>query len=108
MSERDNLFGGGFDGLSNVVVFDLETTGLSPSNDEIIQIAAIKIGGGKMLANDSFCSYVRPTRRISSVITDLTGITDDDVEDAPPALDTLKQFAAFCGDSLLVAQENVA
>jgi len=108
MSEGDNLFGGGFDGLSNVVVFDLETTGLSPSNDEIIQIAAVKIGGGKVLANDSFFSYVRPTRRISSFITDLTGITDDDVEDAPPSLDALKQFAAFCGDSLLVAHNGHA
>ncbi len=108
MSKEGNLFGVGFGGLSNVVVFDLETTGLSPSSDEIIQIAAVRINGGKVLANDSFFSYVRPTRRISSFITDLTGITDDEVEDAPPALDALKQFAAFCGDSLLIAHNGHA
>jgi DNA polymerase III epsilon subunit family exonuclease len=108
MSLNDNPIRGGSDGLANAVVFDLETTGLSPSNDEIIQIAAVRIDSGKVRASDRFFSYVRPTRRISPFITDLTGITDDDVEDAPPALDVLKQFAAFCGDSLLVAHNGHA
>jgi len=108
LNPDDNLFRGGAYNVANTVVFDLETTGLSPSNDEIIQIAAVRIDSGKVRASDRFFSYVRPTRRISPFITDLTGITDDDVEDAPPALDVLKQFAAFCGDSLLVAHNGHA
>ncbi len=94
--------------LSNVVVFDLETTGLSPSDDEIIQIAAVRIERGTIRSMDRFFSFVKPNRSIESFITSLTGITNDHVKTAPDALLAFKQFSVFCSDSLLIAHNGHA
>ena len=94
--------------LSNTVVFDLETTGLSPSDDEIIQIAAVRIERGTIRTTDQFFSYVKPNRSIESFITSLTGITNDHVKTAPTALPALTQFSAFCADSHLIAHNGHA
>ena len=67
----------------NLVIFDLETTGFSPRYHEIIQIAAIRICHGQIVAADRFETYVRPQNAIPDEITELTGITDSDVSDAP-------------------------
>jgi DNA polymerase III epsilon subunit family exonuclease len=92
--------------FDDLVVFDLETTGLSPLDSEIIQIAASRIRCGKILDEPSFFSYVKPGQRISSFITEYTGITDEDVADAPGILDVLKNFSVYCGDSVLVAHNG--
>lgn len=94
--------------LSNVVVFDLETTGLSPSDDEIIQIAAVRIERGTICTTDRFISYVKPNRSIASFITSLTGITNEHVKTASDVISTLKKFSAFCGDALLIAHNGHA
>jgi len=103
-----NLFHVSSNILANAVVFDLETTGLSPSNDEIIQIAAVRIQAGKVNARDQFFSYVKPRRKIDPFITSLTGITNRHVKGAPRPLEILKRFSAFCGDSLLIAHNGHA
>ena len=59
----------------NYVVFDLETTGLSPINDEITEIGAVKVIDGKV--SDTFEMLVKPNQKISQKITDLTGITNE-------------------------------
>ena len=102
MSEQRDLFTTGSWLLADSVVFDLETTGLSPSDDEIIQIAAVRIRDGRVTPRDRFFSYVKPRRRIDSYITYLTGITNDHVRGAPRAFDILRQFTCFCGNSLLI------
>jgi DNA polymerase III epsilon subunit family exonuclease len=94
--------------LSNVVVFDLETTGLSPTDDEIIQIAAVRIERGVIQTMDRFISYVKPNRSIASFIISLTGITNERLKTAPGALSALKKFSAFCGDALLIAHNGHA
>jgi DNA polymerase III epsilon subunit family exonuclease len=96
----------GVDLLRHLVVFDLETTGLSPENDEIIQIAALRIVGGRLRSADSFSSYVRPARPVSPFITNLTGITQRDVAAAPRIAEVLPGFSAFCGDALLAAHNG--
>lgn len=92
--------------LREIVVFDLETTGLDPSNDEIIEIAAMRIRQGKVVRDECFHSYVKPKRKIPRIITSLTGITDAKVKDAPAASSALKDFIDFCGDSLLIAHNG--
>jgi len=106
MSSQDGTAFDSGELLADTVVFDLETTGLSPSHDEIIQVAAVRIRDGKVRSKDPFFSYVRPRRRIDPFITSLTGVTNADVQDAPGALEVVERFASFCGESLLVAHNG--
>ena len=94
------------DPLKEVIVFDLETTGLSPRENEIIQIAASKLIGGRLSRKHRFFTYVKPRRPIPPEITDLTGISREDVKKAPRIEDALVAFSDFCGDATLVAHNG--
>ena len=83
------------------VAFDLETTGLSSRNDTIIEIGAAIFRGGEIV--DKFQTFVQPGRRLPPKITELTGITDAMLKDAPDIAEVLPQFLAFCGDRPLAA-----
>jgi len=92
----------------NLIIFDLETTGLLPSQHEIIQIAAMKVKNGKWNEGEYFDSYVRPENRIPSFITKLTGITQAQVADAPHPADVLMEFSRFVGhDATLIAHNGI-
>jgi DNA polymerase III alpha subunit (gram-positive type) len=82
----------------NLVIFDLETTGLSPYQHEIIQIAAVKLHVSRWDETESFETFVRPINRVPSFITQLTGISQKHVADAPSAKDALLSFSNFIGD----------
>lgn len=83
------------------VVFDVETTGLSPYEDRIIEVAAVKYKNGEKV--DAFVSLVNPGVPLSARITDLTGITDKDLKKAPRFSKIGQQLADFIGDLPLVA-----
>ncbi len=83
------------------VAFDLETTGKEPRSDEIIEIGAVRISGGAV--GEEFSALIKPARRLSRVISDLTGITEADLADAPPLEEVLPKFLDFIGDDVLVA-----
>ena len=83
------------------VVFDIETTGFSPISDKIIEIGALKITDGEIVA--SYSSFVNPKRPIPYRITGLTGITDDMVIDSPTIETVLLEFLSFVGENTLVA-----
>lgn len=83
------------------VVFDVETTGLSVTTCQIIELAAIKMTKGKEV--DRFTAFVNPRRKIPHHITQLTGITDEMVADAPSLAQVIPDFREFIGDSVLVA-----
>ncbi len=86
------------------VAFDLETTGLSSKNDEIIEIGAVLIENGKEL--ERFQTFVNPGRKLTDEIVRLTGITDDLLVDAPPIEQVLPKFLEFVGDRVLVAHNS--
>ncbi|GAA0445186.1 PolC-type DNA polymerase III [Lentibacillus halophilus] len=90
-------------GLENgaYVVFDVETTGLSAVYDTIIELAGVKIHQGEVI--DRFESFANPHHPLSQTTTDLTGITDDMVKDAPDADDVLGKFHEWMDDCILVA-----
>ncbi|OZM58609.1 PolC-type DNA polymerase III [Lottiidibacillus patelloidae] len=83
------------------VVFDVETTGLSAVYDTIIELAAVKVKGNEII--DKFESFANPHHPLSQITTDLTGITDEMVENAPEVEEVLRKFHAWIGDDILVA-----
>lgn len=86
---------------TDFVVFDVETTGLKPSTERIIEIGAVKIEGGKV--TEHFQRFVNPGKPIPHEITELTSIRDEDVADAPYMATVLEEFLDFAGDAVLVA-----
>ena len=87
--------------LSTYIAFDFETTGLSLESDRIIEIAAIKFEGG--VAVDRFVTLVNPERQIDSFITDITGISNAMVSDAPVEGNIVDDILDFMEDFPLVA-----
>ncbi|HEX7057949.1 MAG TPA: PolC-type DNA polymerase III, partial [Bacilli bacterium] len=83
------------------VVFDVETTGLSVTACNLIEIAGVKMQGGKII--DRFASFVNPHEKIPRHISQLTHITDEMVADAPDAATVVPDFLTFVGDAVLVA-----
>ena len=90
----------------DIVVFDLETTGLSPYSEEIIQIAAVRMRGGEIIHEEAFSTYVNPGRRISSFISSYTGISNMHVQDAPNPAEALIAFSQFVSDAMLIAHNG--
>ena len=86
---------------SDVVVFDIETTGLAQTHDTIIEIGAVLLHKGH--EPKIFHTHVNPGIPIPHEITDLTGISDNDVEGAPSPEDAIKAFLTFIGGRTLVA-----
>jgi len=82
------------------VVVDCETTGLNPSIQRVLEIAAIRCRGALVL--DRFSTLIDPERYIPLGIRQLTGITPELVKGAPKAPEALAEFLAFAGGSLLV------
>ena len=95
----ENPGGQNFD--DTYVIFDLETTGLSPVNDRIIEIGAVKMCGGKV--TDSFSTFVNPQIPIPFNIESLTGISDSMVENAGTIEEILPEFLEFCKGAVMVA-----
>lgn len=83
------------------VVFDVETTGLSAVNNDLIQIAASKMHKGNII--EQFDEFIDPGHPLSAFTTELTGITDNHLVGANPLYDVLKSFQDFCADCVLVA-----
>ncbi|MCP5524701.1 MAG: 3'-5' exonuclease [Verrucomicrobiales bacterium] len=89
-----------------LIIFDLETTGLSPAANDIIQIAAVRLQFGKVVHTDTFSTFVNPGCRIPSFIVSYTGITDADVRNAPSVGPALEAFSRFVGAGTLVAHNG--
>lgn len=87
------------------VVFDLETTGISRVYDEVVEISAVKVRGGKVV--DEFSTLVNPGRHIPSGASQVNGITDQMVAYAPRFVKVLQEFLDFTEGYPLVGH-NIA
>ncbi|MCB0284662.1 MAG: 3'-5' exoribonuclease [Calditrichae bacterium] len=90
-------------GINEFVVVDLETTGLVPEEDEIIEIGAIKFVNG--VEKETFETLVNPGRPIPEFITRLTGIKDEDVASAPKIEDVFDKLDHFLKDIPFVGHQ---
>ena len=83
------------------VIVDLETSGTAPGNAAITEIGAVKVRGGEVLGE--FASFVHIDRPLPADIVRLTGITDEDLRDAPPISEVFPAFHEFARGAVLVA-----
>jgi len=87
--------------FNEFISVDLETTGLNPSKDEIIEISAIRFVNGEI--KDEFTTLIKPIALIPKKITSITGINDSMVSDAPKIVDVFKDFLNFLDNKIIVA-----
>ena len=81
-------------------VIDLETTGLNPDKELIIEFAAVRVRDG--VVTDTFQQLCDPGFPIPSVVSDITGITDEMVRFCPNPRSVLSDFLEFVGDDFVV------
>lgn len=87
------------------VSFDVETTGLAPRYDKVIQLSAVKMQRGNVIAE--FDEYINPHEPLSPIIMDITHITDQDLKNARDESEVFAEFKAFCADHILVGHNVI-
>ncbi|MCM0582127.1 PolC-type DNA polymerase III [Weissella diestrammenae] len=87
------------------VVFDVETTGLAPRYDKVIQLSAVKMQKGNVI--DEFDEYINPHEALSPIIMEITHITDNDLRQARSEAEVFADFQKFYGDAILVGHNVI-
>ncbi len=102
-----NIFGNGEQSIKDTeyVVFDFETTGTQPDINEIIEIGAAKVKDGEII--DKFHSLIKPKENIPEITTEITGITQEMLNDKPPIEEVLPKFLDFIEGAVLVAHNAI-
>ena len=86
--------------VDNYVLVDIETTGLSPRTDEIIEIGAIKVKENKII--DTYNTLIKIDRNLNPFITKLTGITNKMLETGKERDKALEEFVDFTGNEIIM------
>ena len=83
--------------MPSIVALDIETTGLDPHSDVITEIGAVRFSGSRV--EGEWTTLVNPGRPIPGFITQLTGITNEMVRNAPPLKAVLQELVDFVGNA---------
>lgn len=97
--------------FDSFVAYDFETTGFSAGKDSIIEFGAVKVVNGKVVESKEFIfsEFAKPYKAsLKDIISEITGITKDDLKDARKMWDVTKDFMDFVGDDILVGYNNAA
>ncbi len=89
-----------------LVVFDIETTGISVLTCHLTEIGALKVRGGEIVGQ--WHSLVNPGEHIPEEVTGVTGITDEMVRGAPTEEEAVRAFLAFAGEDVLIAHNGAS
>ena len=84
----------------NYTVVDIETTGLSPQKDDIIELSALKVRDNKVV--EEFSTLLKSSKGVNRFISGLTGITNSMLNNAPIIEDVLPEFLAFIGNDIIL------
>ncbi|MGN0365820.1 MAG: PolC-type DNA polymerase III [Suilimivivens sp.] len=90
---------------SNYTAIDIETTGLNPKTEKIIEMGAVRVREGKIV--DRYERLVCPGRKLEERITSLTGISDEMLKNAPPPEEVLPELLAFIGEDILLGHHLI-
>lgn len=91
--------------IDSYVCLDLETTGLEPKKDKIIEIGAVKVKSGEIIGQME--TFINPQRQLEERIVNLTGIRDEQLADAPEITEVLPELIDFIGDDILLGHSVV-
>ena len=91
--------------VSSYIAVDLETTGLDPKRDKIIEIGAVRVKDGEV--DDVYETFVNPYRKLEERVAVLTGISDRQVEAAPGIEELIGSFLDFAGDLPLLGHHVI-
>lgn len=91
--------------VTDYVVIDLETTGLNPKVDKIIEIGAAKIRNGNVV--ETFDTYINPGMSLSEKVSELTGIKDEDLLNAPLIGEVLEKIMDFTEGEILLGHNLI-
>lgn len=89
--------------MKGIIAIDVETTGISPEKERIIEIGAFRPETGEI-----FRTLIQPGRPLPERITELTGITDDMLTDAPEEKEAIKQLLEFLGEDTILLGHNIS
>jgi len=91
--------------LKRYVALDLETTGLDPKKDRILEIGAVLVQDGRVI--DSFETLINPRIIIPEKIIEVTGINNEMVSTAPIIEDVIEEFLKFCGEEVILGHNLI-
>ena len=91
--------------ISDYTVIDIETTGKYVNNCEIIELSAVRVRNSQIV--DKYSTLIKPEKKVPAEITELTGITDEMLENAPLISKKLSEYIAFIGDDIILGH-NIA
>lgn len=89
--------------IDTYVSLDLETTGLNPKQDRVIEIGAVKVVEGR--TTSTYQTYINPGRSLNDKVSELTGITNEMLKGAPEINDVIHELLEFIGDHILVGHQ---
>ena len=91
-----------------LLVLDVETTGLDPSTDSLVQIASCVLSRKELREKGSFCSYVKPDSPISAEARSVHGLSEADLTSAPPLHRVIREFAEYAPAEAILCGHNVS
>ena len=88
--------------MENIIVVDVETTGLNTQKDEIIELGSLKVDLNTGRLIDTFSKFANPRRLLSEKIIEITNITDDMLKDANSSYDVVKEWHNWIGEDPVI------